>query len=418
MPLEPADLKMIAIEDGFMKAAVGAKSSVSLGNVMPVRPGHGTMGRKIVVYANYFKVNVPKDLSLTRYNVEFTPEVKGKKLGRLFQLLLQLPEFAGVATDRASMIISSKPLGITIPHQVSITYLAEGQDEPLERAITYTARVITPLTFSVSDLVNFLSSTNPGPGYHQKAEIIQVMNAVFGSHPNAHSEVRSIGQNRHFSIERTERNRYNIKDLGGGLESLRGYFQSVRAATGGLLLNVNVTHGVFLQPELLSSLYPKLGSGDKRKLSQKLKLVRVRVMHLPVKKSKSGLEVPRVKTVFGLAQIGDGATEEKRPRIKVSGGGPQDVEFWLNAEPPSKAAPASIPGQKKVPTAGPSKMPTNAYITVFKYFQLKYPNIKLDARNPVVNVGNREHPSYLPAEVCCVLPGQVRRFLLCFEICC
>jgi hypothetical protein len=24
----------------------------------------------------------------------------------------------------------------------------------------------------------------------------------------------------------------------------------------------------------------------------------------------------------------------------------------------------------------------------------------------VVNVGNREHPSYLPAEVCVVLPGQ------------
>jgi eukaryotic translation initiation factor 2C len=25
---------------------------------------------------------------------------------------------------------------------------------------------------------------------------------------------------------------------------------------------------------------------------------------------------------------------------------------------------------------------------------------------PVVNVGNRENPSYLPAEVCVVLPGQ------------
>ena len=27
-------------------------------------------------------------------------------------------------------------------------------------------------------------------------------------------------------------------------------------------------------------------------------------------------------------------------------------------------------------------------------------------RLPVVNVGNRENPSYLPAEVCIVMPGQ------------
>jgi eukaryotic translation initiation factor 2C len=36
----------------------------------------------------------------------------------------------------------------------------------------------------------------------------------------------------------------------------------------------------------------------------------------------------------------------------------------------------------------------------------EYPNIKLDDRHPVVNVGNQENPSYLPAEVCIVQPGQ------------
>jgi len=37
---------------------------------------------------------------------------------------------------------------------------------------------------------------------------------------------------------------------------------------------------------------------------------------------------------------------------------------------------------------------------------LEYPNITLNANLPVLNVGNRENPSYLPAEVCIVLPGQ------------
>jgi eukaryotic translation initiation factor 2C len=36
----------------------------------------------------------------------------------------------------------------------------------------------------------------------------------------------------------------------------------------------------------------------------------------------------------------------------------------------------------------------------------EYPQIKLSEILPVINVGNREHPSYLPAEVCVVLPGQ------------
>jgi hypothetical protein len=37
---------------------------------------------------------------------------------------------------------------------------------------------------------------------------------------------------------------------------------------------------------------------------------------------------------------------------------------------------------------------------------LEYPHIQISDRNPVVNVGNKEHPMYLPAEVCVVLPGQ------------
>ena len=36
----------------------------------------------------------------------------------------------------------------------------------------------------------------------------------------------------------------------------------------------------------------------------------------------------------------------------------------------------------------------------------EYPHIQMNDRNPVVNVGNRLNPSYLPAEVCHVLPGQ------------
>ena len=36
----------------------------------------------------------------------------------------------------------------------------------------------------------------------------------------------------------------------------------------------------------------------------------------------------------------------------------------------------------------------------------EYPAIQLNEGMPVVNVGTRQIPNYLPAEVCVVLPGQ------------
>ncbi|TVY49146.1 Protein argonaute 1B [Lachnellula occidentalis] len=415
-PLAPPDGQVMNIENAYMKnAAAGglqqamAKMSLNDGQ-FPPRPGHGTQGKKIAVYANYFKVGVPQNLTLTRYSVEVQPEAKGKKLGRVFQLLLELPEFAsagGLASDLRSMIIARTPLGIQDGHTVQIPYLAEGQDEPLTRAITYTVRVITPLSFSISNFAAFLSSTNPNsPPYTQKAEAIQVLNVLLGHYPQAHNGVVSIGQNRHFSIDRGQGNAHNITVLGGGLESLRGYFQSVRPATGGILLNVNVTHGVFLEPLSLDILYGRLGSGNKVTLQKKLKLTRVKVTHLPSKVlKKTNEEVPRVKTIFGLAHPQDGRGEDKPPRIADFGAGPKGVSFWLSEVPPLPKLP-KLPNPKVRKEPDPLFHPTSTLQSLTTSGKVKYPHIRLEERNPVVNVGNREHPSYLPAEVCVVLPGQ------------
>ncbi|KAG4427462.1 hypothetical protein IFR05_017056, partial [Cadophora sp. M221] len=406
-----SDKQVQDIENSYMANSKGinALANLSTTTQFPPRPGHGTLGKKIVVYANYFKLIAPPNLSLTRYNVEVSPAAEGKKLGRIFQLLLELPNFAGVATEWKSMIISTKNLNLPPGYTVQIPYKKEGEDESLARAITYNVRVISPLTYLVSDLVKFLASQSPGPSYPQKAEVIQMMNAIFGHYPQAHPEVGSIGANRHFSLNRTQANAHNIRVLGGGLESLRGYFLSVRPATGGLLLNVNVTHGVFFEPERLDKLFPKLGTGNKTTLAKKLTKLRVRVTHLPAKKSKKNQDVPRIKSICGFALTTDGRSEEHPPKVTVNYAGPTQVSFWLSDTPPGAAAPAAGPKTTGKSKKGGSQMgglPTNQYITVYAYFQKKYPQIQISDRNPVVNVGNREHPMYLPAEVCVVLPGQ------------
>jgi eukaryotic translation initiation factor 2C len=360
------------IEDAYMKSTsgLGAMANLKLTADFPLRPGHGTQGKKIVVYANYLKLQTAPNLSFTRYNVEVVPEATGKKLKRIFQLLLEMSEFSGLATEYKSLLIAREPLDIPDGYTVEIQYRAEGQDEPLERATRYQVRVVTPTTLAVSDLINYLSSTDASSTFAQKEAVIQGLNALMGYHPQSHDGVVSIGQNRHFSIDRGPGNQHNIRVLGGGLESLRGYYQSARAATGGILLNVNVTHGVFLEPIRLDDIYPRLGTGNKTTLQKKLKGVRVEVIHLPVKKSKNTKQkVSTVKTIFGLAQEQDGSGDAHQPQIKGFGAGPKDVKFWLaDLSPATAGAKPTEKGKTPKKPAG-TALPTNAYISVFDYFR-------------------------------------------------
>jgi eukaryotic translation initiation factor 2C len=345
---------------------IQALATTSFGNQFPARPGYGTQGKKIVVYANYFKIGVPNNLAVTRYNVEVTPQAKGRKLARIFQLLLDLPEFAGdLVSDMSSMVISKVPLNVSDGYTTEIVYLAEGQDEPLDNAQRYTIKVVTPLSVIVSDFQTHLCAINPGADFNLRSETLQVLNVIFSHFPQSQAETVTTGKNRHFSISRSQANQQNIMSLGGGLESLRGFYSSVRAATGGLLLNVNVSHNVFIEPHPLSVLLPRLGTANKLGLQKKLKLIRVKLTHLPAKKNKKTNEdIPRVKTIFGLAHPEDGRQEEHPPQIKSYGGGPQEVKFWLNATPPAGGSQAPTKGKK---AAGPK--PANGYITVLDYFK-------------------------------------------------
>jgi hypothetical protein len=283
---------------------------------------------------------------------------------------------------------------------VDIIYRGDAEDEPLANAPSYKVRVINPTALSVGNFVSYLCATSRTPDFPNKAEVIQGLNALFGHYPHANSGVSSIGQNRYFSIDR---NPANLKVLGGGLESLRGYYQSLRPATGGLVLNINVTHGIFLEPVRLDLIYPRIGTSNKTTLQKKLSKIQVKILHLPPKLSKkTKKEFPRLKSIFGLAHPQDGRSDANPPQVPYHGASASEVKFWLGPVPPAAVAlGAKAP---KNPTG--SALPQNAYITVYDFFQKKYPAFQLKGSNPVVNVGDREHPTYLPAEVCEVVPGQ------------
>lgn len=161
-----------------------------------------------------------------------------------------------------------------------------------------------------------------------------------------------------------------------------------------------------------------------RKLEKFLKRVRVRTTHLKAKINKKGEEVPRIKAIYALAKKTDGRRLPHPPQVATFGAGPKDVKFWLEDRPaPSAKTPASsVPGAapatpakkggkgkggKKPTPIGPQPAGAGAgrYVTVQEFFKNTY-NINTSDDYPVINVGNEENPSYLPAEICVVIPGQ------------
>jgi eukaryotic translation initiation factor 2C len=299
------------------------------------------------------------DVVLYRYRAEVQPAAKGKKLKRIFALLLEDETFSGVrgrvATDYKVNIISRERL-LETKCKVSIHYRPENEDEPHEGATIYTASIQESGTLTVSELVDFVRSTNTNAAYDGKEQAVQCLNIIMSYSPNTNPNIVSVGRNKFYptNVNAARQN------LNSALQVIRGYYSSVRAATGRILLNVNVSHTVFIRPDRLDTLingFRREYGRNTQALQKFLEKVRVQVDHLPAKKNKSGQSIQRVKTIFGLANSNDGQGQQNPPRVANFGSGAKEVEFFHG----------DLPGQKPSEKPG-AKVAPNKYVTVFQFF--------------------------------------------------
>jgi eukaryotic translation initiation factor 2C len=377
----------------------------------PPRPGFGTQGRTVTLWANHLHMAFQGDLHLFRYNVEILPDQSGrrpagKKARRIVQQLLEehLPQYGrNVATDFKSNLISRKEIDL-IEEGYDILYRNEYEEEPGPNAKTYKIRLQFTGALTVSELMNYLTSTGFGALFGSKEEIIQALNIVLGHHPKAAFHIASVGANKHYQIPTDNSDKF---DLGAGLLALRGFFVSVRAATARVMVNVQVKNAAFYNDgplEMVMRAFMGENGGSKVKLANFLKRVTIDITHL-TSKNKQGQRVPRVKMIESLATPNDGQGSSSPPVVSNFGAGPRDVKFYLNGGDDDKRQ--SPKGKKGGKPSGPS--PQGELISVYDYFKREYNITITDTALPVVNVGNRQNPRYLPAQVCHVLPGQPSR---------
>ena len=428
---------MARAEDQYVKSLSSAGlpdiGGLRVGQNFPRRPGFGTQGKPVVLWANYFEFVPPPDLLLYRYSIteikeegQKGKEPAGRKKKQVIKLILEQPPFVerknDIVTDFKTNLISRSKFTEddlkALPR--SIQYRAEDEDEPRPLAPYYRYIIQATGTLTVSELTEFLTSTNPNAVF-DKQPISQALNIFLGHYAKASSQHTTIGANKSYSLNQSE---VTSGNLGGGLTALRGFFSSIRVATTRILVNVNMSHAPFYNAVPLAQSmvdFSKAYGPNKVKLQTFLKKVRVRTTHLKEKKNKAGVAVPsKIKTIFGLANMGDGARGEHPPQIRGGfGSGPKDVAFWLN-ETSAVAKPGATPAESPAKTKGKKKGkgiqatsqsgPAGSggrYISVYDYFKTTYPNVQpLNEKFPVLNVGNRDNPTYLPIEVCVIVPAQ------------
>lgn len=204
----------------------------------PFRPGYGTRGEAVVLWANYFHLTASANADLCRYAVDITPEAKGKKAKRVIELLLSSEPFSAarndVATDYRSTLISRTALEADCMEN-QIMYMFEEEDEPRSNATNYRVKLTDTGTLSVTELMRELASTNPNDAYGNKLDTIQALNIILNHYPKSQPHTANPRQNRFHPFG----NGSTSFDLGAGLQAFRGYFSSVRAATSRILVNIS-----------------------------------------------------------------------------------------------------------------------------------------------------------------------------------
>ncbi|KAG0541970.1 hypothetical protein BDA96_02G062300 [Sorghum bicolor] len=320
----------------------------SKGITPPARPGFGTLGRKLIVRANHFAVQVA-DNDICHYDVLINPEPKARRTNRV--ILSELLKVHG-ATSLAHKIPAydgSKSLYTAgeLPFKSMEFVVKLGR-----REIEYKVTIRYAAQPNLYHLQQFLKGQQRDAPY----DTIQALDVALRESPS----LNYVTLSRSFFSKKFD----NGVDIGGGLESWSGYYQSLRPTQMGLSLNIDICSTSFYQSipvvkfvdDCLGLTNPAqpFSDRDRLKLKKALRGVRVETTHQQGK--KSAYKITGI-TPVPLAQLSFSCNE-----------GPQ--------------------------------------LTVVQYFAERY-NYRLRYTAwPCLQSGNDSKPIYLPMEVCQIIEGQ------------
>ncbi|KAG8528629.1 uncharacterized protein KY384_006316 [Bacidia gigantensis] len=379
------------------------------------RPAYGANGSPVDLDSNHFVLHLTgdSDLEVHRYHIEITSTdnkiVRADEYCQLVRIFLDdhisAPLSETIVSDfRSNLYCLTKPA--PSQGQWQIKYKNEYERTPSEKAKTFTLNLTYVATLPVSKYLRSLENVELPFDENLKEDIKAFLNIFIDHYARSQPLKFATFKSSCFDLIAVA----NQMKPSGGLEIRKGYFAALRVAAGRFLVNLNPRTKVFYRAIFVDVSISEWGEAHtpvfflnddaKRRLSLQQFLAGLRVVPVQGQQRFDGIadDHPRIKSVSGLADPTDGyrsvvddqgvkslePIEDFPPRVRTFGAGPQDVEFY----------------DKKA----------GDYISVLNYFKKHYPIFAQerlqDVQMPVINVGNKSHPVYLPCQACFIIPGQ------------
>ncbi|KAG9456830.1 hypothetical protein H6P81_001338 [Aristolochia fimbriata] len=322
----------------------------------PKRPDRGgTVGRKCMVRANHFLVNLDFSKTMYHYDVSITPEISSRGVNRAVMRQLvdmyresHLGRRQPVYDGRKSLYTAEKfPFE---SKEFSINLIDDdGRTNRRERGFMVTIRLVSQV--ELNHLQQFLC----GKLKNNPQEVIQVLDIVLRESPTLrHTPVGRSYFSREFGQPRP---------LGEGLECWQGFYQSIRPTQMGLTVNIDLAATAFYEPiEVIDFVMQLLNIRDPRR-------------------PMSDSERLKVKKALRTVKVLITHRSEKR-KYKISGVSSMPArDLRFNDE-------------------------QGRSLSVAQYFKERYSFTLQHAHWPCLQVGSDNKPTYLPMEVCKIVEGQ------------
>ncbi|KAI1323303.1 ribonuclease H-like domain-containing protein [Xylariaceae sp. FL0255] len=303
-----------------------------------------------------FGMNYPEELFRHTFTVD-PPEKDWEKVHRIMQIYLDTfnPTDEAVATDFETTILAGRRLEDKFVTDRDERYAIKVNFEgmlTMENVIQYLMYPRSP------------SHRLQKPG---KLQITQYLGLTFSSKMNFGGDGDFIcrGVGGLFSkFQRVQDSKNQHTNQGEGV-IIPGILFQMDAANP-YLYDVIAVQTIYVEPMALDKIVEKYAIPLDKLEAYAKGLGRMHITH----------REPDFKIVRGLATKNDGEKERNPPR--VNGLLPHQVEFWWRG--------------------------FDCYISVFDYFKDMYPSVNINKKYPLVNVGRKKRPTYLPLEVCSAAP--------------
>lgn len=335
------------------------KQTQSSTDLFPYRPAFATQGSPVTVWANYFKVNVNAPV-LWKYTVNIQErargneagsgtlkDVKGRKLilvmERVYNHFADAPTTKALATEYKSQLISltklvvdTQPLIIELP-----------RDSATENDV-FEVTLHGPFELHMEALASYLKTQERGHEDHlfpKFPDEIDALNTIVGTRPRGlFDDISVVGSARYFPFGASAPGDFQCSFIRHGrpLLASRGFFQSTRISTGRLLLNTNVTCGVFRTHGKLDGIFEQLGwklndaygARSVRNGASVLNRARVEVTF----QDSKGTKIKRKKVIHSLVTPKSIRTRgDRAPKFGDCGrdgyANVKQISFWLEETP-------------------------------------------------------------------------------------